>query len=238
MPVGAFVPAVRVDKVSYRDSAPWPAGADGGGLSLQRRVAHAYGNDPANWVAAAPTAGGANASSPTAPPVITQSPASTNVLINSDLRLQATATGAGPISWQWRFNGAELADRTNATLFLDYLRVEDAGAYDVYAINSGGPAYSAAAKVVITEPAIILAAAPSPYSTNGGSNVTFTVAASGTPPLIYQWKFEGADIPGATTPSLTLTNLTLAQCGVYGLTISNAFSVATTNMMSRMRGSL
>ena len=48
--------------------------------------------------------------------------------------------------------------------------------------------------------------------------------------MIYQWKFEGADIPGATTPSLTLTNLTLAQCGVYGLTISNAFSVATTNI--------
>ena len=57
-PDGSFVPYVLVDHVNYRDSAPWPGGAtDGGGDSLQRRNSGAYGNDPANWTAAAATPG-------------------------------------------------------------------------------------------------------------------------------------------------------------------------------------
>lgn len=55
------VPYVMVDKVAYRDSAPWPTSADGLGDSLQRRVLDAYGNDPINWIAAGATAGQPNA---------------------------------------------------------------------------------------------------------------------------------------------------------------------------------
>jgi hypothetical protein len=57
-----FVPYIRVDKVTYSDSAPWPPEADGTGNSLQRKSAIAFGNDPINWEAAAPTAGRANPS--------------------------------------------------------------------------------------------------------------------------------------------------------------------------------
>ena len=63
------VPYVLVEQIDYQPGAPWPANADGLGASLQRLVLHAYGNDPTNWVAALPSAGSLNASSP--PPVIT-----------------------------------------------------------------------------------------------------------------------------------------------------------------------
>lgn len=53
-----LVPYVLMDQVSYTDLPPWPANADGLGASLQRVNFAAYGNDPANWIAAAPTAGG------------------------------------------------------------------------------------------------------------------------------------------------------------------------------------
>lgn len=64
-PDEGFVPYVRVDKVNYLDVAPWPSGADGSGNSLQRKVAETFGNDPANWQAAAPTAGRSNTPGPT-----------------------------------------------------------------------------------------------------------------------------------------------------------------------------
>ena len=48
---------ITVDEVRYNDKAPWPPAADGSGPSLQRRVPAAYGNDPVNWEAAAPTPG-------------------------------------------------------------------------------------------------------------------------------------------------------------------------------------
>jgi hypothetical protein len=48
---------ITVDEVRYNDKAPWPPAADGSGPSLQRRSATAYGNDPGNWEAGAPTPG-------------------------------------------------------------------------------------------------------------------------------------------------------------------------------------
>ena len=40
---------IRVDRVDYSDTAPWPVGPDGGGTALTRINEHAYGNDVANW---------------------------------------------------------------------------------------------------------------------------------------------------------------------------------------------
>jgi hypothetical protein len=56
-PNGTNVPYVAMEEVRYNDKAPWPPDADGGGASLQRRSALAFGNDPINWAAAAPTPG-------------------------------------------------------------------------------------------------------------------------------------------------------------------------------------
>src|SRR5206468_3866201 len=57
------IPYITVEAVRYSSLAPWPAGADGTGASLQRLVAAAYGNDPLNWFAAAATPGLDNTSS-------------------------------------------------------------------------------------------------------------------------------------------------------------------------------
>ena len=52
-----FVPYILVDRVKFRDSAPWPSQADGRGATLQRKTGTAFGNDPVNWKADAPTPG-------------------------------------------------------------------------------------------------------------------------------------------------------------------------------------
>jgi hypothetical protein len=59
-PDAGFVPYIRVDKVNFRDLAPWPTDADGTGKSLQRKNSNAFGNDPVNWQSAAPSAGKSN----------------------------------------------------------------------------------------------------------------------------------------------------------------------------------
>ncbi len=64
-PDAGFVPQILVDKADYAAVAPWPAAAAGGGNSLQRLNLSRYGNDPANWSAAIPTAGRANMADPT-----------------------------------------------------------------------------------------------------------------------------------------------------------------------------
>ena len=52
-----LVPYILVDRVKFRDSAPWPPQADGRGATLQRKTSTAFGNDPVNWKADAPTPG-------------------------------------------------------------------------------------------------------------------------------------------------------------------------------------
>ena len=56
-----YVPYLRVEALSYDNRKPWPSDADGTGLSLQRKAASKFGDEPDNWLAAAPTAGRANA---------------------------------------------------------------------------------------------------------------------------------------------------------------------------------
>lgn len=57
IPSGGTTPYVLVERIEYANTAPWPSGADATGLSLQRAVADNFGDDPANWFVAAPTAG-------------------------------------------------------------------------------------------------------------------------------------------------------------------------------------
>ncbi|WP_150107544.1 immunoglobulin domain-containing protein [Pedosphaera parvula] len=61
------------------------------------------------------------------------------------------------------------------------------------------------------------------------TNVSFSVMPAGKAPLGYQWRLNGATIPGATNQTLTLTNIGAANAGAYSVMLSN---VAGTTLSS------
>jgi hypothetical protein len=220
-PDAGFVPYIVVDEVNYGDSAPWPSGAvDGGGLSLQRQGNSSYGNEPLNWRASTPTPGAANGAGIVPAPVITASPQSQAVIEGQASTLAVTATGAAPIGYQWRFNGTAVPNATNAAFSLDYVILDDDGVYDCLVSNPGGAAVSAAARLAVQAPAVILIP-PVGVTNRAGSNIVFTVGARGSAPLTYQWRLNGVALPGATSPTLVRTNIQLADDGEYEVVISN-----------------
>ena len=77
-------------------------------------------------------------------------------------------------------------------------------------------------------PAQIIAG-PQSRTVTRGSNVTFTVSASGTAPLAYQWRFNSAGIPDATNATLTLSNVQINQSGNYSVTVTNSLDQATSS---------
>jgi hypothetical protein len=84
--------------------------------------------------------------------------------------------------------------------------------------------------VAPTPPAFV--AQPVDQTTGLGGTVTFAATVEGTPPLTYQWLFAGTSIPGATSPSLTLNNVRLAQAGTYALLVTNVYgSVLSSNAL-------
>ncbi len=62
-----------------------------------------------------------------------------------------------------------------------------------------------------------------------GSDVSFSVSAVGSPPLVFQWTFNGTNLEGATAPILTLTNVVMEQAGFYSVQVTNLFGSMTSS---------
>ena len=223
-PLPESVPYVLVDEVSYSDTAPWPAGADGYGLSLQRRTASQYGNDPINWTAAPVSAAAATAVGG-AVPAITTHPQGRTVIAGTNVLLAVSATGTAPLRYQWRLNGINVANATNSLLQLMNVQPEQAGEYNVLVFNNAGSIVSSNAALGVILPASILQQ-PTSVSTNPGANVSFRVIAYSPSALGFQWHKNGSVLPNQTNETLSLSSVTPEDAGVYTVVITDEIGSA------------
>jgi hypothetical protein len=81
-----------------------------------------------------------------------------------------------------------------------------------------------------TAPVIFLS--PSNRVAALGGSVTFSVNATGAPPLFYRWLKDGALMPGRTNRLLTLTSLAAADAGFYAAVVTNSFGSVTSTPAS------
>ena len=70
-------------------------------------------------------------------------------------------------------------------------------------------------------PLTILSLTPSSAAVRAGTNVTFAVTAIGTGNLTYQWRRDGINLAGATSDSLTVTNIQSANEGGYTVQVTD-----------------
>ncbi|MGH7989307.1 MAG: InlB B-repeat-containing protein [Limisphaerales bacterium] len=68
---------------------------------------------------------------------------------------------------------------------------------------------------------------PASQTVNVGSSATFSVAASGTAPMTYQWLFNGGNMTGQTSSTLNLSQVQQSQAGKYSVIVSNVAGTAT-----------
>jgi CotH kinase protein/Chitobiase/beta-hexosaminidase C-terminal domain/Immunoglobulin domain/Lamin Tail Domain len=214
---------VTMDAVRYNDRLPWPESADGHGPSLQRLVPSAYGNDPGHWTAAAPSPGrvvnGAGA-----PPVITIQPTGKTGILGQSVTFTVTATGTGPLHYQWQLNGAPVdwagVEATQPELVLDDLASPQAGTYGVVVYNDAGVVFSSNAELALKPPPTITQQ-PAGLNVLAGATAVFTIQATGTGPLTYQWRWNGIDLEGATEADLVITNAQSVNDGSYTVVVSD-----------------
>ncbi|HWN94819.1 MAG TPA: lamin tail domain-containing protein, partial [Methylomirabilota bacterium] len=229
------VPYVLVERVLYSDSAPWPSAADGNlsgtGISLQRVVALNFGNDPVNWIAGTPTPAAANGAAATPPPAITLQPTNRTVAAGAPVTFVAAASGSPPLQYQWRFNGVDVPNATNASYTVFGAQFAQAGGYAVRVVNVAGAALSATAVLAIQSAPQILFH-PQDRNVATGGLAVFSVGARGTAPLEYRWFKDGAAVGGATQPTLVLNNVQAPNLGSYFVIVSNAFGSITSSVAS------
>ena len=167
----------------------------------------------------------------TQPPVLVSEPTNITVRAGEQAAFYVTATGQEPLSYQWWFNDSVLLEgATGPALIINPARPEDAGAYRVVVSNAAGAVTSRVATLTVLVPPLIVQQ-PTNQQSVTGSNATFTVVATGTAPLYYQWWFNLTNLlTGQTNDTLILTNLTGASAGLYHVVVTNAVGAVTSQV--------
>ena len=158
-------------------------------------------------------------------PVITSQPSDQTVFAGGTAAFTVDAGGMTPLSFQWSFNGTNIAWGTNATLTLTNVQSAQAGNYAVLVTNTLGWVLSSNALLSLVYPPTITSQ-PHSLTLQAGKTATFSVTATGSLPLRYQWYLNGGLLSGKTGSILTLGNVQSNQQGSYSVTVSNTYGVA------------
>ncbi len=103
--------------------------------------------------------------------------------------------------------------------------------YVIKAVNATGTSDFGPPSIVYTGAALPLAITSQPQgdSITTGQHHTFTVVASGTGTLSYQWRKDGNPISGATSASYTVSNASLSDAGSYKVVVTDDASTLTSD---------
>ena len=155
-----------------------------------------------------------------APPTVTASPASTNIIYGTSVLLTAVTTGTAPLNFQWYDRNTNLiTGATNLALMLTNPVVAASGNYRVIVTNLYGKATNFSA--VTVSKASLTVGANNTNRAYGATNPVFTATYS---------NFVNGDTTAALTgaPSLTTAAVTNSPVGNYAITVT-AGTLGATN---------
>ncbi len=173
-------------------------------------------------------------------PSITNQPQDFAGNFGTNATFQVTAGGTPPFSYQWHKEGVgDLSDGGNisgshsSVLTVTGISFPDSGNYTVTVSNSLGAVESTTAVLTVADPYVNLQ--PISLTTNAGAAVTFQVGALGSGVLTYQWLkngnliFDTGNYSGATTPTLTISNVSAAEQATYSATVIGPYTNAVSS---------
>jgi glucose/arabinose dehydrogenase len=163
-------------------------------------------------------------------PGITTQPSNQTVMQGQPATFTVGASGSAPLGYQWQRNMVNISGATSSSYTLSPTALSDNGAkFRCVVSNSFGNATSNEAMLTVTAPPSITTH-PADQTVTAGQSATFTVSATGSTPLSYQWQRNMVNISGATSSSYTLSLTALADNGAkFRCAVSNGFGNATSN---------
>ena len=168
-----------------------------------------------------------------AAPRIVSQPASNIQIGSQPASFRVAATGNAPLNFQWQKNGVDIPGATSNWFTVPAATLADSGAaYRAVVTNQSGSITSAPATLTVNAAPAgpTIGAQPADLAVAAGQPASFTVAATGSAPLSYQWKKNGMGINGATAASFAMPAAISPDCGAsFTVTLTNgAGSVTST----------
>ena len=158
-------------------------------------------------------------------PTITTQVQSQTVVVGATATFTVAATGTGPITYQWFENGTAIPGATGLTYTMTAQASDNGAGISAAATNAGGSSTSQGTLTVQVPPAITTQ--PANQTVAVGQTASFSVTATGTGPLSYQWFQNGAPISGATASTYTTPATAAAGTSTITVVVSNAIGNAT-----------
>lgn len=168
---------------------------------------------------------------PTVAPTIIEQPLSASVTVGRTATFSVRAMGSATLTFQWLRDGNAITGATSASYSTQTTALSDSGAtFSVVVTNGSGSVTSNSATLTVNPApaAPSITAQPQSVSVYAGQAATFSVTATGSANMTYQWKKNGASISGATSASYTTPATTAAYNGsTYTVTVTNALGNLT-----------
>lgn len=153
------------------------------------------------------------------PPSITTQPKDVTTCENNTASFSIAVAGQG-LQYQWRKGGQNITGANSATYNINSVSTDQAGSYDcVVTTSSCSYSLTSNAVTLTVKPLATVTQQPAAQTACTGGTVTFTAAVSGN--NSYKWQKNGAFIADATTNTLTLNNVTIADTGSYRMVAIN-----------------
>src|SRR2546426_994151 len=166
-------------------------------------------------------------------PTITTAPANQTVTAGQTATFTVVAAGTAPLSYQWQKNGVNIAGATSASYTTPATTISDSGStFRVVVTNTAGTVTSSAATLTVNPAPVAptILTQPSSQTVTAGQTASFTVAATGTAPLSYQWNKNGTAITGATSSTYTTPATTNSDSGAqFTVVVSNTVGSVTSS---------
>ena len=131
---------------------------------------------------------------------ITTQPANQSVIAGQTATFSVVATGTGTLTYQWKKGGTAISGATAASYTTPATTSSESGTqFTVVVTDSTGSVTSNPATLTVTASAVApsITSQPANQTVTAGQTATFSVTATGTAPLTYQWKKNGTAISGA-----------------------------------------
>lgn len=152
----------------------------------------------------------------------------TSVLVSAGqaVMVNGFATGQLPITYQWYLGSlsSPISGQTNAALNIPNSVVTNTGTYFLVASNSLGTAQSSNVSVTVSAVPVGISQQPTNLTVYQNYPASFSVTATGTPPIAYQWFRNGTALSGATSSTYSLTPDFTNNGDVYACLVSNNVS--------------
>ncbi len=158
---------------------------------------------------------------------ISTQPVNQAVCAGTSASFSVSATGTS-LTYQWRKGGVNISGTNNATYVINNVTAGDAGNYDVVVTGNCGAATSTTASLTINA-ATVISTSPANQIVCAGNNATFTVAATGTGTVTYQWRKNGTNIQGANTASYTINTVSNIDAANYDVVATGTCGSATSS---------